>query len=125
MHATAPEDVDRLFGERVNAGDLDGMIALYEPDATLDTEDAGVLRGRAAIRAYFEALMGMKATIDMGAVRVVPVGDGLALTHHDWHATLTAPDGQQMTMAGKATEIVRRQPDGGWLFAFDGPNMRG
>lgn len=125
MHATTPEDVDRLFGERVNAGDLEGMLALYEPDATLDTEDAGVVRGHAAIREYFGALMGAKATIDMGAIRVVPAGEGLAVTHHDWQAVLTAPDGQQLTMRGRATEVVRRQADGRWLFAHDAPNMRG
>jgi hypothetical protein len=33
--AKTPEDVDRLFEERINAGDLDGVLALYEPGATL------------------------------------------------------------------------------------------
>ena len=35
MTAKTPEDVDRLFEERINAGDLDGVLALYEPGATL------------------------------------------------------------------------------------------
>jgi ketosteroid isomerase-like protein len=35
MAAKTPEDVDRLFEERVNAGDVDGVLALYEPGATL------------------------------------------------------------------------------------------
>lgn len=125
MHATTPEDVDRLFGERVNAGDLDGLVALYEPDATLVTQDAGTLRGRAAIREYLSGLTAMKATIDMGTSRVVPAGTDLAVVHHDWQATITMPDGQQTTLTGKATEVVRRQPDGTWLFALDDPDMRG
>lgn len=124
MHAATPEELERAFGERVNAGDLDGMIACYEPAATLDTLDAGVVVGHDAIRAYFTALMGMQARIDMGTVRVVPLGEGLAVTHHDWQATLTGPDGQEIPMSGKATEVVRRQPDGRWLFLLDAPNLR-
>ncbi len=125
MEALTPEDVDRLFGERVNAGDLDGLVALYEPDATLVTQDAGTLHGHAAIREYLGGLTAMKATIDMGTCRVVPAGTDLAVVHHDWQATITAPDGQRTTLSGKATEVVRRQPDGRWLFALDDPDMRG
>ena len=29
--ATFPEACDRLFGEHVNAGDLEALLALYEP----------------------------------------------------------------------------------------------
>lgn len=125
MKAKTPEDVDRLFGERVNAGDLDGLVALYEPNATLATEDAGNVIGHDAIRAYLATLVGMKARIDMGTYRVIPASDDLAVVHHDWQATVATPDGQEMTMTGKATEVVRRQPDGSWLFTLDEPNMRG
>jgi len=33
--ARQPEDLDRLFLERANAGDVDGVVDLYEPDAVL------------------------------------------------------------------------------------------
>ena len=33
--ALEPEDLDRLFLRRANAGDVDGLVALYEPDAVL------------------------------------------------------------------------------------------
>ena len=125
MAATTPEDVDRLFGERVNAGDLEGVVALYEPNATLVTQDAGTLVGRTAIREYFQGMIAMKTVIDLGTFRVVPAGDGLAVVHHDWTATVTAPDGTSFAMSGKATEVMRRQGDGTWLFALDDPDMRG
>jgi hypothetical protein len=66
MVAQNPEDVDRLFGEYVNAGDLDGLVALYEPNASLVTADAGTLVGHAAIREYLRGMVGMQASIDMG-----------------------------------------------------------
>jgi hypothetical protein len=47
MGAKTPEDVDRLFVERVNAGDVEGVLALYEAGATLVLPD-GNLTGSAA-----------------------------------------------------------------------------
>jgi ketosteroid isomerase-like protein len=35
MAASTPEQVHRLFEEAFNAGDLDGLMELYEPDAAL------------------------------------------------------------------------------------------
>jgi hypothetical protein len=31
--AVQPDDLARFFVERANAGDVDGLVALYEPDA--------------------------------------------------------------------------------------------
>lgn len=124
MSARNPADVDHLFGERVNAADLEGTVALYEAGATLVASDAGPQVGHDAIRAYLAGLIALAPTIDMGAVRTVALGDDLAVLHHDWHATFKDPNGQPVQMTGKATEIVRRQKDGSWLFLFDDPNLR-
>jgi hypothetical protein len=34
-HATQPEDLSRFFLERANAGDVEGLVARYQPDAVL------------------------------------------------------------------------------------------
>jgi len=49
MAAKTPEDVDRLFEDRINAGDLDGVLALYEPGATLVLPE-GDITGTTAFR---------------------------------------------------------------------------
>ena len=33
--AARPEDLGQFFLERANAGDVEGLVALYEPDAVL------------------------------------------------------------------------------------------
>jgi hypothetical protein len=33
--ALQPEDLDRFFIQRANVGDVDGVVALYEPEAVL------------------------------------------------------------------------------------------
>jgi ketosteroid isomerase-like protein len=45
MAATTPEQIHRVFEDRFNAGDLDGLMELYEPDAAPD-RPAGQRRPR-------------------------------------------------------------------------------
>ena len=124
MIANNPADVDRLFGELSNAGDADGLTNLYEPNATFMDRDLGPLVGHDAIRSFLAAWVDMKPRIDMGSATVVPLGDDLAVVHHDWHATVDGPDGARSRISGKATELVRRQADGSWRFVLDDPQMR-
>lgn len=124
MPAGTPAETDHLFGNRVSAGDLDGVMELYESDATLVGPGGALLVGHDAIRGYLGALVAARPSIDMGEVKVIPLGADLAVLHHDWNAKMVGPDGQTTVMTGKATEVVRRQADGAWLFVFDDPNLR-
>jgi uncharacterized protein (TIGR02246 family) len=124
MVARNPADVDRLFGERSNAGDADSLVELYEAGATFMDPESGPLVGHDFIRPFLAAWVAMKPSIDMGSAKVVPLGDDLAVVHHDWHATIDSPEGGRSEMSGKATEIVRRQADGSWRFVLDDPYMR-
>jgi len=49
----------------------------------------------------------------------------LAVLYNEWSGSMKGPDGQLMALAGKATEVVRRQADGTWRFIVDDPRMRG
>jgi uncharacterized protein (TIGR02246 family) len=121
--ARTPADVDRLFGERVNAGDVDGVVALYEPTATLLGLDGTPATGHAAIRAAIAGLVSLAPRMTMNVGRVVEAGDVAAL-YNDWHMTGTGPDGKALDVRGSALEIVRRQADGRWLFVIDDPDAR-
>jgi uncharacterized protein (TIGR02246 family) len=119
-----PEDVDRLFGERVNAGDLEGVVALYEPTATLVRQDRSSATGTEEIRKELGQLMALKPQITMNVSRIVSDGDGIAVLHDEWHLTGTAPDGKPVMLSGRASEVVRRQRDGTWRFVVDDPDAR-
>lgn len=123
--ARRPEDVDRLFAERLNAGDLDGLVALYEPAGVLVRDDGTPAAGAAAIRGELAGIVALRPRITMHVVRVIEAGGDLAVLSNDWRASATAPDGSALALAGRATEVVRRQADGTWRFAFDDPYARG
>jgi uncharacterized protein (TIGR02246 family) len=123
--ATSPEACDRLFGEHVNAGDLEALLALYEPGCSLVRRDGGVARGHAEIRLVFERLLAMRARMRTEIVKVVPSGEDLAMVYNDWHMSAKRPDGEAVEASGKAIEVVRRQADGTWRFILDDPFARG
>lgn len=115
-----PEDCDRLFGEYATAGDLDGLVSLYEPDACLTGPDGSTAVGHEAIRAALAGFAGGAIAMHMNVVKVVRGGDVAVLTN-DWRATGKADDGTPLEIHGRAIEVVRRQPDGTWRFLVDDP----
>lgn len=125
MAATRPEACDALFEQHLNAGELDALVALYEDGATLLPEPGTVVTGRTAIREALGSLIAAGARIRMSVTHVLRSGDDLAVLYNDWSGTVTNDEGQQVAIAGQAIEVVRRQPDGRWLYAVDDPFARG
>jgi ketosteroid isomerase-like protein len=103
--ALQPEDLDRIFLERASAGDVDGVVALYEPGAVLAFPPGHLAIGTEAIRQVYAELLASPPRFT-GAIRN---GD-IAIT--------------STTRAGNATvEVARRQPDGTWLWMIDQPSI--
>ncbi len=111
--AQTPEDLTRLFVERANAGDAEGLAELYEPDAVMAFPPGSVTTGRAAIRELFEGMLKSRPHFEPEPpLPTVRCGD-LALTS-------TPPKDD----AGARAQVVRRQPDGTWLRLIDQPEFR-
>ena len=120
MPARTPEDLDREFEKALNAGDLDALAALYEPQATLTAQPGTKVTGTAAIREAFAGFLAGKPRMSITPKLVAQNGD-LALVSGQWQLSMTGPDGKPVELAGRSVEVVRRQPDGRWLFAIDEP----
>ena len=110
--AYRPEDLTRLFVERANAKDAEGLALLYEENAVMAYPPGQQTVGRAAIhRLWAEALPHMPAFEPEQPLPTLVSGD-LALTS-------TPPrDG-----SGARAQVVRRQPDGSWLRVLDQPEF--
>ncbi|WP_223885620.1 YybH family protein [Nocardia colli] len=109
--ATEPNDLGKFFIERANAGDVDGLVALYEPDAVLAFPPGSLATGHAEIRKVYEQFVAAAPVLEPGRQHPALVSGDLAMTA----STLTT---------GEVTvEIARRQPDGSWLWATDQPSL--
>lgn len=102
-----PQDLERLLVARENAGDVDGMTSLYEPDAVLDSGGGHLTHGREAIRRFFAELVATGRKFQMGKQQPALICGDLALT------STRLPDGTV------TAEVARRQTDGTWLWVID------
>jgi pimeloyl-ACP methyl ester carboxylesterase len=111
-----PPELAKIFAglvERLNAGDVDGVVALYEPHAVLALPDGSVAEGAEAIQAFYAELLAARPVFAPGKQSPALVAGDLALT-----SSRLGPD--------RATaEVARRQPDGTWRWLLDRPNVLG
>ena len=115
-----PEDMPPSFERLFNAGDLEGLVALYESKALFVDGEGKAYHGPAEIRGILTAFLTGKPRIVLRSVYCHTQGD-LALARVNW--TLTGKDaaGQKTEVSGVSSELMRRQADGRWLFAIDLP----
>jgi len=95
-------------------------MAMYEPEPTMATEPGRVAEGRAAVREALTGFLAMKPTLTPEKYKVITAHD-LALSIIKWTLTGTDPDGHPLHLNGTSTDVMRKQPNGRWLFAIDNP----
>lgn len=105
--ARVPNDLERLFVDRANAGDVEGLVALYEEDAVLAYGDGTVATGRDQIREILVELLAARPRLD-------PSRQAPALRSGDIALTSSRLSNGDLT-----AEVARRQPDGSWLWVVD------
>jgi len=105
--ARDPQDLERLLVSRQRSGDVDGMVALYEPNAVLDFGGGRLTLGKEAIRTFYAGLVATGRKFAFGDQRPCVVTGDLALT------STRLPDGSM------TAEVARRQGDGTWLWVID------
>jgi uncharacterized protein (TIGR02246 family) len=118
MPATTPEQIHRSFEDMFNAGDLDGLMELYESDAALIAQPGSVARGGEQMRAALQGFLALKGRITLDTKLVVTVGD-LAYLCNTWSLSGTGPDGDPVTLGATTAEVARRQADGTWRYVID------
>lgn len=120
-HATEPEQLHRLFADAANAGDVDGLAALYEDGAAYVDPSGGTASTQAERRATFEALLALGPQFELTTTKVHRAGD-VALMSNTFSATFRLPGTTDDTViTGSTAEVARLQSNGTWLYLIDDP----
>jgi uncharacterized protein (TIGR02246 family) len=112
--------MNAAFAAACNSGDVEQVLALYEPNALLAPQPGERAEGAQAIREALAGLLALEGRMTSTNVYCMRVGD-LALLQGEWAFVGTAPDGSPVELAGRSAEVVRRQPDGSWRYVIDHP----
>jgi uncharacterized protein (TIGR02246 family) len=115
------EDMAGAFAEAFSAGNVDSLVSLYEDNAVLAPQPGARVVGKAGIRDAFMRMTARRPRMTMTAAMIME-RDGLALVRHDWVLTGTDTEGKPMERRGTSAEVLRRQPDGRWLYVLDHPS---
>ncbi len=109
--AVQPNDLGRFFLDRANAGDVEGLVALYEPGAVLAVPPGGLATGHEQIREVYARLLADRPSSGSAGQPPAILNGDLALT------STRLPGG------GATVEVARRQADGTRRWVIDQPAL--
>ncbi|MGV2289924.1 alpha/beta fold hydrolase [Trinickia sp. YCB016] len=116
-----PEQVPVAFDAAFNAGDVDGVLAVFTENATMRMADGvNVASGHEALRRQLTEVLKAVPHI-RNQVRLSLVSDDIALVLIDWTVKVALPDGKQATSRGTATQVMVRGDDGVWKLRISNP----
>lgn len=105
--AKQPNDLEKFFVERANQADVEGLVALYEPNAVVVPGEGTLLVGTEQIRAFFDEYLESRPRLKPSDQAPAVISGDIAFT------SSTHSNGDV------SAEIARRQPDGSWLWVVD------
>src|SRR5215813_8000185 len=121
MPAYSPEELYVVFTKHFSSGNLDELLSLYEPGATLLPLGEPPVSGLENLKTAFRGFLAVKPHLDLTIKKVIRSGD-LALVLAAWTLKGNDPEsGDRIERFGQTSDVVRRQPDGTWLLVIDVP----
>lgn len=115
---TRPEELHPALTAAYNAGDLEGMLALYDPDAVFVIKPGRVTDGPAELRAVLQRLIELRAHLTVTPQTFVRSGDVLLVLGEYTHSGRQR-NGTPFEIEARFVDVLRKQPDGRWLIAVD------
>lgn len=120
----ACRDVVERSARCVDAGDAEGMAALFTPDGVLQRPSGAVLQGREAIRSSYAQRPANRITRHLVTGTVVELHmNGTAQAHSRvllWSGSSDTPDtpfgreAQPRELVGEFDDLLQQQSDGAW-----------
>jgi len=115
-----PEDLYPALSEAHNAGDLEALVALYEPKAAFVIKPGRVTESPAELRGAMQHLVALRGRLTVNP-RTFIHSDDLVLVLGTFTLSGRRGDGTPFERTSRFADVLRRQPDGRWLVAVDYP----
>lgn len=113
-----PDGAPKVCQDAFNAGDLDGLVNLFEPEAVVVLGPYQVITGSGRIREAFAGFLEAGWRWEIKLVSHHRVGD-IALNTVEHTLRKNSSDGDTDTLRLRAAVVFRQQDDGSWRFLID------
>jgi uncharacterized protein (TIGR02246 family) len=113
-----PDEAPRVFQDAFNAGDLEGLVNLFEPEAVVFLGPNQVITGSDNIREAFAGFLEAGWRWEIKLASHHRVGD-IALNTVEHTLRKNNSDGDTDTLRLRAAVVFRQQEDGSWRFLID------
>jgi uncharacterized protein (TIGR02246 family) len=112
---------DSAFVASANAGNVDGVVAVYAPDAALLPPNLPPQKGRNAIRSFWAGFLNAYTVrFETGSDVIEGRGDlAYNLGYYRFTAVPKAKADPGVADEGKFVEVLKKQPDGSWKYVVD------
>lgn len=120
MPVERPELINAAFANGYNARDVDALLDLYEPTASVVNRDGTIAMGVEGLREHLAGLVAIGGRMT-STNRYAIVHEDIALVRADW--VIDLEDGGA-PIHGSTSEVLRRQPDGSWRYVIDHPHAQ-
>ena len=120
MNHEIADSIYTEFAKCFNARDMEGLLEFYEADAVFVRGPGDHVSGRTSIQGALQGLFDTGGQISFRTRHAVQHGD-IALLGNEYTLQGIDAEGEPFTISGKTSEVLRRQPDGRWLYLIDHP----
>ena len=104
----------------VAAGDMESILATFEPNGVLMGQPGMPAKGTSALREAFKQFIAINPEITLTNPEVIQADD-IALHSSTWKMSGKTPDGHPFEQSGFSVVVLRKQLDGRWLMVIDNP----
>ena len=111
--------VDEAWIRAMKAGNVDGVVALYSPDAVLYPPDAPEARGTAAIRSSYSEMLGAMVINDATIDAQYQTSGDVSIGFGKATLTMTPKGGGSPQIVSVRVTAVARKIGGKWLYVVD------
>jgi len=110
----------RYFQHCIRTGDVEGALSSFHDDAVYVSQPGNVVKGKADIRTALEIVCAMRPDLQAQRSMSFETGD-IAAWLDEWTLKATMPDGVALDMNGTSSDIMKRLPNGNWVYLVDNP----
>lgn len=123
MSPHKPEDWPRLFEQHLNVGDLDAVMALYEPEARFVARSGETVVGRDRIRDVLAGMIRSKTKLQSRVIKAITIDD-VSLLYTDFQGTTVDASGKTIEIRTRRSRSSAASPTATGNSSWATPNGR-